>query len=190
MTDFLIHNRRSCARREFFCSLLTGHARTSSTLCTLPQPCEREPVPEMGTCLLCHLDLEPRHWSQVDQQLSDLLGHRDPPPPTAETYTGLTKNTFKQRYNGHKTNFRNKKHEHETTLSSHIWKLQDAGADYSIELSIIDNGRKFDPNTRKCMLCLKEKYHILFNPAGASLNQKSELFSVCRHRLENLLVNT
>ena len=154
MTDFLIHNRRSCARREFFCSLLTGHARTSSTLCTLPQPCEREPVPEMGTCLLCHLD------------------------------------TFKQRYNGHKTNFRNKKHEHETTLSSHIWKLQDAGADYSIELSIIDNGRKFDPNTRKCMLCLKEKYHILFNPAGASLNQKSELFSVCRHRLENLLVNT
>ena len=109
---------------------------------------------------------------------------------TAETYTGLTKSTFKQRYNGHKTSFRNKKHEHETTLSSHIWKLQDAGADYSIELSIIDNGRKFDPNTRKCMLCLKEKYHILFNPAGASLNQKSELFSVCRHRLEKLLVNT
>ena len=106
-----------------------------------------------------------------------------------ETYTGLTKNEFKQRYNGHKASFKNRKNEHVTTLSSHIWKLKDEGTDFEVTWSIIEDGRKFDPCTRKCMLCLKEKYHILFNPDGATLNQRSELFSVCRHRLQDLLVN-
>ena len=106
-----------------------------------------------------------------------------------ETYTGLTKNKFKQRYNGHKASFRKKKKQHATTLSTHIWKLKEKRANYEIKWSIIEKGRKFDPSTRKCMLCLKEKYHIVFNPDGASLNQRSELFSVCRHRNEKLLVN-
>ena len=107
-----------------------------------------------------------------------------------ETYTGLTKNTFKQRYNGHKSSFKKREKEHATTLSAHIWKLKDSGSNFEVKWSIIEKGRKFDPITRKCMLCLKEKYHIIFNQDGSSLNQRSELFSACRHRLESLLENT
>ena len=44
-------------------------------------------------------------------------------------------------------------------------------------------------STTLCLtsLCLKEKFYIIFNPAGASLNQRTELFSVCRHRQDMLL---
>ena len=40
-----------------------------------------------------------------------------------ETYTGLTRNTFKKRYNGHTYSF-NYRGENSTTLSSHLWKLK------------------------------------------------------------------
>ena len=106
-----------------------------------------------------------------------------------ETYTGLTKNTFKERYYGHSASFRRRKKEHETTLSTYIWELKDVGTNYDISWSVIEKAREFNPTTRKCTLCLKEKYHILFQPDGASLNKRSELYSTCRHRLSKLLAN-
>ena len=42
---------------------------------------------------------------------------------TTSTYTGLTGNTFKERFNGHCSTFRNRKEEHSTTLSAHIWRF-------------------------------------------------------------------
>ena len=42
---------------------------------------------------------------------------------TTNTYTGLTGNTFKERYYGHTSSFRHRDEEHSTTLSSHIWKV-------------------------------------------------------------------
>ena len=93
------------------------------------------------------------------------------------TYTGLTGNTFKERYYGHTSSFRHRDEEHKTTLSSHIWKLEDEGKKYKINWKIIDRGKKFNPSNRKCNLCLKEKFHIIFQPEGAKLNKRSELFS-------------
>ena len=107
-----------------------------------------------------------------------------------ETYTGLTKNTFKDRFYGHRNSFKNRDQEHETTLSTHIWKLRDAGKTFDTFWSIIEKAPEFNPTTRKCTLCLQEKYHILFQPSGATLNQRSELFSTCRQRLSKLLANT
>ena len=80
--------------------------------------------------------------------------------------------------------------EHETTLSAHIWNLRRRNQNYSIHWNIKDKATPFNPVTRKCRLCLKEKYHIIFQPEGASLNTRSELFSTCRHRLSGLLANT
>ena len=108
---------------------------------------------------------------------------------STSTYTGLTGSTFKQRYYGHTSSFRNRDDEHSTTLSSHIWNLKDAGKNYELKWRIIDRGKKFNPTSRKCNLCLKEKFHIIFQPSGASLNKRSELFSTCRHRWQQLLEN-
>ena len=47
----------------------------------------------------------------------------------------------------------------------------------------------FNPVSNICRLCLSEKYMILFEPVDASLNQRSEFFTVCRHKEAWLLVN-
>ena len=107
-----------------------------------------------------------------------------------ETYTGLTANTFKKRFYKHRESFNKEDSEHSTSLSCHIWNLKRQNENFELNWSIIDRGKAFNPVSRKCNLCLKEKYHIIFQPEGASLNSRSELFSTCRHRLRDLLVNT
>ena len=106
-----------------------------------------------------------------------------------ETYTGLTKNTFKQRFYKHRDSFKTKSSETSTTLSTYIWQLKDRGEAFSVNWSIVDKGAPFNPATRICGLCNKEKYYIIFEPDGASLNKRSELFSTCRHRKQKLLCN-
>ena len=74
----------------------------------------------------------------------------------SNTYTGLTGSTFKKRYYGHSSSFRNREEEHNTTLSTHIWRLKDEGKRYEIKWKIIDRGKRFNPSTKKCNLCLKK----------------------------------
>ena len=104
-----------------------------------------------------------------------------------ETYTGLTKNTFKKRFYKHRDSFKVKDPENSTTLSTHIWKLKESNKQFHVKWSIIGKAQSFNPVTKRCNLCLKEKYNIIFQPEGASLNQRSEFFSTCRHRMNGLL---
>ena len=53
-----------------------------------------------------------------------------------------------------------------------------------------DRTKVFNPINKRCGLCTKEKFYIIFKPEGATLNQRSELFSTCRHRLRKLLTDT
>jgi hypothetical protein len=107
-----------------------------------------------------------------------------------QTYTGLTSNTFKRRYYGHRHSFNTRNPKTATTLSSHIWNLKDRNEEYQIKWNVIDRAPDFNPTTRKCRLCIKEKQYIIFQPEGATLNDRSELFSTCRHRKKQLLANT
>ena len=104
-----------------------------------------------------------------------------------ETYTGLTGGTFKARYNNHMSDFRNLQYESSTTLSKYIWKLKREGAPYDLDWEILSRAKVFNPVTRTCYLCLREKYLIMFRPESATLNTRDELFSTCRHRLKSLL---
>ena len=107
-----------------------------------------------------------------------------------ETYTGLTEGTFKERLGGHRYDFRHQSPDHSTTLSTYIWKLKNQGIPYNISWQVITRSSSFDPTTRSCQLCLKEKYYIMFRPEGASLNDRRELYATCRHRLKPLLTNS
>ena len=102
------------------------------------------------------------------------------------TYTGLTSNTFKRRFDGHTFSFNNRG-ENSTTLSTHVWDLRDKNQTFDLKWEIIDRAPDFNPTNRKCRLCNKEKFHIIFQPEGATLNRRSELFSTCRHRKKLLL---
>ena len=106
-----------------------------------------------------------------------------------ETYTGLTEGTMRDRISKHEGNFRHR-HQPGTRLSSHVWKLKDQGAPFTITWRILSRASSFNPTLGMCRLCLKEKYMIMFSPTTASLNKRSEIFSSCRHRQGKLLDNT
>ena len=40
----------------------------------------------------------------------------------------------------------------------------------------------YNPATKRCNLCLAEKYHIMKAPRTITLNKRSELISKCRHK--------
>ena len=105
----------------------------------------------------------------------------------AESYTGLTGGPFKTRFNQHQNDFRHEKNKHNTCLSKHIWELKHEKIPYKIDWKILCKGRIFNPVTKTCKLCLLEKYFISYHPNTATLNDRSEMFSTCRHRLGKLL---
>ena len=106
-----------------------------------------------------------------------------------ETYTGLTARRFKDRLYEHRQDFNNETREG-TGLSHYIWKLKNKQINHTISWKILSRCQSFNPATKKCNLCLREKFFIICKPEGASLNSRSELFSTCRHRLKLLLDKT
>jgi hypothetical protein len=109
---------------------------------------------------------------------------------TTETYTGLTGGAIKKRISGHTTDFKYPGKETSTTLSKHIHKLKNEGKPYELKWSLLDRGPVYHPITKKCRLCLLEKFYIIFKTDTSSLNKRSELFSTCRHRNQQLLINS
>ena len=110
-------------------------------------------------------------------------------PHKEETYIGLTDTTFKTRYNGHTSSFRNENKRSSTTLSQYIWNLKDQDIPFSLKYKIIAKGKSYSPSSKSCNLCLKEKYYIICQPHMASLNNRNELATECRHRKKHLLCN-
>ena len=106
-----------------------------------------------------------------------------------ETYTGVTARPFKKRLYEHTQDMNSKKRKG-TSLSNYVWKLKDQKIKYDLSWKILSRRKSFNPSTRRCNLCLREKFCIIFKPEGASLNSRSELYSTCRHRKTLLLENT
>ena len=109
----------------------------------------------------------------------------DTSPP--KQYIGLTSTTFKERLSNHKQSFKAKSKSNATELSKHIWKLKEQKATYSINWSIIQRASPYNPTTKRCNLCLSEKYHIMMAPKQSTLNKRSELISTCRHKNKHKL---
>ena len=105
-----------------------------------------------------------------------------------ETYTGLTSRRFKDRYYEHTSDMKHEENEG-TSLSNHVWKLKKANVPHTITWKILNRAQSYNPSTRRCNLCIREKFNIMFRPEGATLNNRSEFFSTCRHRLKPLLEN-
>jgi len=95
------------------------------------------------------------------------------------TYLGLTKNELKNRINKHLKTFVDRSKFDATTLSEHVHKLRGLGIEYTVEWSVVQQAPHW--NGKFCALCHAEKSHILMSPAKNLLNQRSELFSKCRH---------
>ena len=121
----------------------------------------------------------------------------DPGVPSdqqTETYTGLTENTIKKRIKKHFSDIEKynpadpENHKSGTRLSRHCGQLNVDKVPFTLQWSILAETKvAFSPTTGFCKLCTTEKYFIMFNPAYATLNLRSEFFSHCRHKERHLL---
>ena len=102
----------------------------------------------------------------------------------------MTGRRFKDRWQEHKHDFNNIVDGREKTrLSAHIWELKDRGKDYDIGWEITDKAATYNPTTKKCYVCLKEKFHIMYSKDPHLLNKRQEVFSTCRHMAGKRLSN-
>ena len=98
-------------------------------------------------------------------------------------YIGSTEKSFKTRYYNHTKSFNNEKYKYETKLSSCIWDLKEENKNYVLEWCILKKCRPYKCGSRRCDICLNEKYFILkYNRSNPSLlNSRSEFMNKCRH---------
>jgi hypothetical protein len=97
-----------------------------------------------------------------------------------QTYVGLTENEFKTRYTNHKVSFNNYEKRNSTELSKYIWNLKNNNISYSIKWKILKRAKSYNNASKRCNLCIWEKYFIICKPDIATLNRRNELVSTCR----------
>jgi len=74
-------------------------------------------------------------------------------------------------------------------LSKNIWSLKDQNIKYDIKWRIVKQARSYSNVTKRCNLCLWEKFFILCKLEMSTLNSRNELASCCRHARKFLLKN-
>ena len=148
------------------------------------QPSKKARCPLPGQC---HTDRNGRVESVVYRAE---ITRRD--TGAVEYYTGLTGGTFKKRWQQHLTDIRKYDPDdgsHGKRMSKYVGKLEASNIPYDISWKILLRAPTYSPITKSCRLCLLEKYFIMFDSAGATLNVKSEFFSTCLHKQKLLLKN-
>ena len=96
-------------------------------------------------------------------------------------YKGIWKTSFKKRYTNHIKSFNMKKNKKDTKLSTEYWKLANNKLHLRISWSIKGNYKSYNPNSKRCSLCLHEKLEIVDDPKEILLNKRSEVISPRRH---------
>ena len=74
-----------------------------------------------------------------------------------------------------------------SSLVGHVWDLKDNQTDFEVTWKKLDYAQPYNSVTKKCRLCLREKFFIMYRKDDSSLNKRSEVFNTCRHRNKTLL---
>jgi len=104
-----------------------------------------------------------------------------------ETYVGLTENNFKTRFANNKASFNNLSKRMSTELSKHVWNRKDNNTNFQITYKILKHCIAYKPPSKRCNLCLREKYFIIWKPHLRTLNKRHQLVSSCRHTVKFML---
>ena len=107
-----------------------------------------------------------------------------------KSYIGVSDTEFKSRFNNHKSSFKLDHKKKDTALSKYIWHLKDSNINYDVHWSVLKQASSYSNVTKRCQLCLWEKYFIITADKSTNLNSRTELISKCRHANKFLLNNT
>ena len=100
-------------------------------------------------------------------------------------YYGICEGEFKSRFYNHTKSFRDRRNE--TELSKYIWQLKDESKSYNIRWIISMYATPYKCGTRRCDLCLTEKYVIARADQEHLLNKRTQIISKCCHRNKYLI---
>lgn len=81
-----------------------------------------------------------------------------------KTYVGITATTFKSRLANHKASFKTEQKRNSTELykQAYIWNLKDNNLSYAIKWKILCRAPHYSNVTKRCNLCIAEKFNILY----------------------------
>ena len=69
-----------------------------------------------------------------------------------------------------------------TKLWKYIWTLKDSNKPFQIKWKVLKKCKAYSNISKKCNLCLYEKFIIICRKELCSLNRRNELASSCPHR--------
>ena len=81
--------------------------------------------------------------------------------PHIKTYVRIQKNTFKQKWSGHKVDIRNESKINVTALRCYIRACKDAGVEQDVTLKFLRHASHFSPVTNRCNLCILDTIYYL-----------------------------
>ena len=146
------------------------------------------PRPKCGSCHRATMVIAGRaHCNPLDIYIYIYSELKVKTPTEERTYIGLTASSFKTRYTSHKASFTHREKSNHTELSKYIWKLKDNSVPFNLIWSIKKHARPYNPRSKRCNLCLWEKYYIITSDKRTTLNSRSEIISTCRHKRKYLL---
>ena len=153
--------------------ILSDVSTQNSRLCNCPQ---KKDCPLNGFCLT-------ENTLYLATISSDLQNY------SYRNYKGICKPPFKRRYANHKKSFNIRKYKNDTELSKEFWKLKEKNANPKVSWKIVNQFTAYNPNSKRCNLCLNEKLEIAQHEDGKLLNKKTEVISKCRHQNKYRLGN-
>ena len=97
-------------------------------------------------------------------------------------FFSTAKTKFKLRYSNHQRSFKFLKYKTDTELSNEVWRMKKSGQTPVTTWKIVRRCSPYNPNSKRCYLCLNEKLEIATYRGNNLLNKKAELISKCRHQ--------
>ena len=76
----------------------------------------------------------------------------------------------------HKNSFKYGTKNDTTELSNYVWNKKKDKQEVSFKWYIKEKAKAYSPVTKRCMLCLSEKFHVLFSKERL-LNKRNEIIS-------------
>ena len=113
----------------------------------------------------------------------DIAGYKQ------KCYLGSCETTFKDRFGSHKKSFNYVKYKNDTELSKEFSEIKKRNETPKNARRTIRICRSYNLNSKRCLLCLNEKYKIATYRGDNILTKRTEIINTCRHWNKYKLAN-
>ena len=148
--------------------VLSNERRQNKRACNCRNP---ELCPVNGECL-------------TSEVMYEATVNSDLPRYEPRIYKGITERIFKERNKEHKKTFNNLGKKNDSKLSEEVWRIKELGGTPQVTWKILQKSKTYNPQARRCALCLTEKLAIAEHEGKDILNKRSEIVAKCRHQLK------